>query len=390
MNIKQKFLKLTSITVPNGDEDKVVKWLPKGLKKDKWGNYFLQIGSSRTIFTSHLDTVSYTFKKVKHVIDGDIIKTDGNSTLGADDKAGVTVMLYMIAKKVPGLYYFFVGEESGCIGSGKASKDTLRFNKEKFDRMVSFDRRDICSVITYQSGQRCCSENFALSLSNKLNLHGLNLSPDNTGVYTDSAKFMGIIPECTNISVGYYNEHSSSERQDIGYLFKLCKAVVKIDWESLPTERNPLLSEYKSYNNYNGGYYGGYDEYEYHGYGQTKHNNTPHKWDSQSLKPTYNGGTTTSRNTFRDDELDDNSWLTDNSSLDRDDRNSLEKMEERLFFASGLERRNIFTSMKDKFLNDELTMDDIEVIKYQMLDMTDPDDIDFIANIEELNRCRVF
>ncbi len=31
--------------------------------------------------------------------------------------------------------------------------------------------------------------------------------PEDTGVLTDSAQFMGIVPECTNISVGYYDEH---------------------------------------------------------------------------------------------------------------------------------------------------------------------------------------
>ena len=37
--------------------------------------------------------------------------------LGADDKAGMVILLYMIEKKIPGLYYFFIGEEVGCIGS---------------------------------------------------------------------------------------------------------------------------------------------------------------------------------------------------------------------------------------------------------------------------------
>ena len=54
------------------------------------------------------------------------------------------------------------------------------------------------------------------------------------------AKFMHIVPECTNISVGYYNEHTTREVQDIVYLQKLCKAVCEIDWDSLPIVRDPL------------------------------------------------------------------------------------------------------------------------------------------------------
>lgn len=64
-----------------------------------------------------------------------------------------------------------------------------------------------------------------------------NYRPDPTGIYTDSAQFTQLILECTNISVGYYNEHSVSEKQDIKHLEQLCDVVCKIDWESLPVVR---------------------------------------------------------------------------------------------------------------------------------------------------------
>jgi di/tripeptidase len=79
------------------------------------------------MFTCHLDTV-YTDLyygiyevDIKHVIDGDFIKTNEYTNLGADDKAGMVIMLNMINEKVPGLYYFFQGEETGRIGSSKLS-----------------------------------------------------------------------------------------------------------------------------------------------------------------------------------------------------------------------------------------------------------------------------
>ena len=56
---------------------------------------------------------------------------------------------------------------------------------------------------------------------------------------------MDIIPECTNISVGYMYEHTTGEYQDIDYLQRLCKAVCLIDWETLPVERDP----YNDYSN---------------------------------------------------------------------------------------------------------------------------------------------
>lgn len=234
MRIKKKFLQLTKKTVPHGTEDRLVKYLPKGYQKDKFNNYFLQIGESpSTMFTCHLDTACRQLVDVKHTFDGKYIKTDGTSILGADDKAGMCVILYMIEKKVPGLYYFFIGEEVGCIGSSDLSEE---FEHKNITKVVSFDRRGTNSIITRQIYGKCCSNKFALALSEAFKKADptLNLKPDDTGLITDSAQFMDLVTECTNISVGYYNEHTVNEKQDIEYLTKLCKAASRIDWENLP------------------------------------------------------------------------------------------------------------------------------------------------------------
>jgi hypothetical protein len=102
---------------------------------------------------------------------------------------------------------------------------------------VSFDRRRTTSVITHQLGRQCCSNEFAQALCDQYNSHGLNLSLDTTGVYTDSASLMEDIAECTNISVGYYNEHRGTEMQNMTYLKKLAEASVKVNWDSLPVKR---------------------------------------------------------------------------------------------------------------------------------------------------------
>jgi hypothetical protein len=243
MRIRRKFLQLTKYTYPHGTEGFLQSYLPVGYKKDAYGNYYYLIGESpTTMFTCHLDTACSKQVKVNHVQTQNIIKTDGSSILGADDKAGMVVVLNMIENKVPGLYYFFIGEEVGCIGSGRLAQDWV--NSEfsyTITKVVSFDRRSDCSVITHQWYGRCCSDEFADELSFRLNGTGqrLKLEPDDTGVLTDSAQFMDIVPECTNISVGYMYEHTTGEYQDIDYLQRLCKAVCLIDWETLPVERDP-------------------------------------------------------------------------------------------------------------------------------------------------------
>jgi hypothetical protein len=254
--IPELFLRLTSKTYPHGYESIIVKELmyhdilPKDLKQDDHGNYFYEIGESRTIFASHLDTVSSKHEPVTHVLDGEIIRTDGTTTLGADDKAGVAILIWMMKHKIPGTYYFFVGEEVGCIGSGLAAK--YGEFKGKYDRIISFDRRGTDSIITHQSWSRCCSDAFADAFCSELNKAGLDLKyiKDDGGVYTDSAEFVDLIPECTNVSVGYYKEHTFTEHQDMRHLVNLCTACLGVDWENLPTKRNPEIYEGKSFKTY--------------------------------------------------------------------------------------------------------------------------------------------
>lgn len=322
INIKDTFLKLTERRYPHGTEDlsmDVVKEILPNVtfNKDEVGNYYIYIpkldgSDSDVMFTSHLDTidsgkfatyssttrwdsVSRTYipideekariqkeeeskKLVHHIIEGDFIKTDGDSNLGADDKAGTTIMLYMIEKQVPGLYYFFIGEESGCIGSSGISRI---FDKQEYPTMnkcIAFDRRGYDSIITRQNSSICCSDDFARELANRYNEYGFWFKPDPTGIYTDSAEFTDIIPECSNISVGYFSEHTKSEKQDFDFLELLAIVSAEIDWETLPIvrEKNIIYNGKKSKITYGRGYYYGDDWGEEYGEYTNRHRNYDH------------------------------------------------------------------------------------------------------------------
>lgn len=288
MNIKEKFLELTSRTYPHGTEEELFPILfntVDGLQKDEFGNLFIKIGDSDVMFTSHLDTATSANTPVNHVFDGDIIKTDGKSILGADDKAGVTIMLYMIKNNIPGLYYFFLGEEVGCVGSKKVAGVQKENKIDGINKVISFDRRGTNSVITYQSGKRCCSDNFGKTLSAQLNQaeSSFMYENDDTGVLTDSIQFINIYSECTNISVGYQSEHTYSETQNIKHLEKLAEACLKVDWNSLPVERDPSKVEYKSYGRGGWGYPGWDDDDDYYygrNYGSRSQYTSYNNWGS--------------------------------------------------------------------------------------------------------------
>ena len=244
-NFKDLFLELTKYTIPFGQEsslEPILYGIVPNLKKDSFGNYHITIGNSKTLFTSHLDTYSKKKELVNHVIEGSIIKTDGTTILGGDNKNGVVVLLYMITKNVPGIYYFFVGEEGITTGdSCNGSKWLLENNSKIYttvDRAIAFDRRGKGSVVTKQRGRKCCSDEFADSIVEKFGSLGLEFKKD-YAYGTDSAVFMDIVPEITNISSSGEYEHSFLESTDIEYLQKVSEAAVKLDWESLPTVREP-------------------------------------------------------------------------------------------------------------------------------------------------------
>jgi hypothetical protein len=234
--------------------------LPAELKSftfvDGAGNLHIDArgAGSRTLFIAHVDTV-HRDTGVNLIKKTQTHWHANGAPLGADDGAGCAMLMHLIHSGVKGYYIFSQGEECGGIGAKHIAshhKDLLK----QFDRAIAFDRKGIDSVISHQGMGRCASDVFCQALASALNEHNDNLmySPDDTGVYTDTAEFTDDIPECTNISVGYYNEHGDRENLDIVHFAALAVAVAKLDWEALPTDRDPTVPEYKDYGYVKGSY----------------------------------------------------------------------------------------------------------------------------------------
>lgn len=213
---------------------------------DSLGNIHVDLRSDkshRTLFTSHIDSVHDGGGHNRVRIDGKFWRADG-AALGADDGAGVALLAHLIRNEVPGYYIFFRGEECGGIGSsGLYEHDSTFF--QAFDRAIAFDRAGYSDVITHQGGTRCCSDKFAHALSAALTPDDFSLAfvPNDGGVYTDTAEFVDTIPECTNVSVGYFSQHSDREYQDIDFLQKLAVQLLRVQWDELPTDRDPRVYE---------------------------------------------------------------------------------------------------------------------------------------------------
>lgn len=218
-----------------------------GMETDEFGNRHIQIGEHpETLFSAHVDTVHTKdgMQKVVYDTASNYIYKDDNDPLGADNAAGVICLMHLIANDVPGYYVFHRGEECGGLGSRWLLKEFPEAFA-KYKRAVAFDRRDTCSIITYQRGRRCASDDFASALSAMVKDFQLDLKADTGGSFTDTATYMDVIPECTNISVGYLSEHTSSETQDMTYLETLLNALPQIKWDELPAKRDPSKKEYR-------------------------------------------------------------------------------------------------------------------------------------------------
>lgn len=215
---------------------------PVGVETDGYGNRIKRIGNAPVLWSCHTDTVHTRGGKQKlKMTAGEISLAPGGDSncLGADDTAGVWLMLEMIRSNVEGLYIFHRAEEIGGLGSDWIARKEPHL-LQGITMAIALDRRGNDSVITHQ-GARCCSDNFATALAGEI---GLGLRPDPTGLFTDTANYTEIIPECTNISVGYDHAHSSKECLDVDFLMALRARLLNLDVSSLPISRDPADIEY--------------------------------------------------------------------------------------------------------------------------------------------------
>jgi hypothetical protein len=222
---------------------KYIATLP-GAVRDKFGNWTTRVGHGASVaYTSHTDTVHRAAgrQRVRLGRDGLIrrAKCNPDTCLGADDGAGMWLMRQMVLAKVPGLYIFHRDEETGCQGSQYLATFKPEILKG-VKAMVSFDRRGKTSIITHQLGRRTASDAFAVTLARQLALNGLTgYKADDTGVYTDSNEYRLLVPECTNLSVGYERQHTPGETQDVPHLFALLECMKRIDWRAVKIARDP-------------------------------------------------------------------------------------------------------------------------------------------------------
>lgn len=245
------------------------------IELDEVGNIYATKGIAETYpcCVAHMDEVHKKRTKGYRVIEGDDVilgydvDTKEQMGIGADDKNGVWVCLKLIEKYDEMKVAFFVGEEIGCVGSGRANMDF--FNDCRF--VLQCDRRGNSDFISCASWTDLCSDEFIKDCN--IGAFGYK---ETDGLMTDvqELKTRGLAVCACNISCGYYNPHTDSETtiiSDLMRCYDLVCYIVENCTKVYPHKHSPydyygLSYQYdknkKSYNDY---YYDSLDEelYEY-------------------------------------------------------------------------------------------------------------------------------
>lgn len=227
----------------------------KGVAQDTYGNWIGQIGDNpKVLWSSHTDTVHTVpgFQALAVLADlkpeqDQVLflsrKETVSSCLGADCTVGVWLMRRMYMARVPGRYIWHADEESGGQGSRYIASKTPAL-LTGIQAAIAFDRKGDNSIITHQAGGRCASDDFAASLVPML---PGTYKADAGGTFTDTANYTDLVPECTNLSVGYQHAHTARECTNLGHAERLLKAMLLFDETKLVIKRKPGEDDAKHY-----------------------------------------------------------------------------------------------------------------------------------------------
>lgn len=170
-------------------------------------------------FVAHMDTVAFTDSEYKMpVYEWNDILFKTNTILGADDRAGVNLILNHIEDIN---FIFTVDEESGRLGAKDLTRSIDFINDvDNTCGFIELDRKGDSDVLGAKHGY--CRTDFVTEILEVLDGH-----TDAKGVYTDIDEFIKYKPG-VNVSVGYYNAHSDSEYLDLKYWKELDDKIMEL------------------------------------------------------------------------------------------------------------------------------------------------------------------
>ena len=219
------------------------KQLHKGLKdifSDMYGQrnvinkekYLYVRGTTPVLLVAHLDTVFKTpnreiyFDPEKNVIWG------GATGLGADDRAGVFGIIWLISCYEFRPHILFVeDEEIGGHGSISAVKDDI-INPENFKYVIELDRANAKDCVFYD-----CANTSFMEYVESFGFDTARGTFSDISILCPAWKVAGV-----NLSIGYQNEHSLAEMLTIHWMLETLDKVALMLEDAENAERYEYIS----------------------------------------------------------------------------------------------------------------------------------------------------
>ncbi|ETI70546.1 M20/M25/M40 family metallo-hydrolase [Neobacillus vireti] len=260
---KQQFFnrleELLSIEGESGNEAKIRQFVLDQLRHhidyitvDQTGNILAQktVGTGHgptLLLNAHLDTVERIEPGRTIVKNGSIWSSD-KGILGADDRAGVAVIL-AAASRLPSLgfngkvkFIFTVEEEVGLIGA-RSVDETFLWD---VDAAIVVDRRGTGDIVTSCGGYYpFCHErygHFFEETAQQMGLIGWKTTP---GGSSDTRIWASHRIQSVNLSAGYMNEHTSSETLNVEACYNTVELLTAVlnDYRNLQRTLRQINSE---------------------------------------------------------------------------------------------------------------------------------------------------
>ncbi|WNS73657.1 M20/M25/M40 family metallo-hydrolase [Bacillus sp. DTU_2020_1000418_1_SI_GHA_SEK_038] len=169
------------------------------------------------LLNAHLDTYE-SFVPGRKIVKDNGVWSSSEGILGADDRAGVAIILQM-ARNLQQSHFrgtvkfiFTVKEEVGLVGASQVHEYFLW----DVDAALVLDRRgsgDI--VVSCGRHERFCDQNYGNFIEETAMEAGLTGWKCTAGGSSDTRIWASHGIQCVNLSVGYAHEHTSSETLDI-------------------------------------------------------------------------------------------------------------------------------------------------------------------------------
>jgi len=224
--LKQRLMPLLHIQGESGEERAIRHWLHRylqsranWLRTDGYGNLLAAVHCGKgpvILLSAHMDTVQ-SFHPSRTIIENGTILKSSDGILGADDRAGIAVILEILDfirhSRFQGTLKiaFTVEEEIGCLGSRHIDPAFLR----DVDAAIVVDRRGTRDIVTSWAGRvPFCPDEYGRIFETAGALAGMPDWKMTHGGLSDAKVFAEFGIPSVNLSVGYEHEHTEFETLD--------------------------------------------------------------------------------------------------------------------------------------------------------------------------------